>query len=171
MAKETKKTGMFSIELNEPETYPGYLLWQASNIWNRNMKEYFKNFGITHLQFVVLSSLFYLLQNKNNTLNQKQIAHQARLDVTMTSDELRILESKKLIIRVKNPQDKRHNSIKITRKGANLVTKMFVQAEAADAKFFKVLEDNIKSLTDPLEKLISANYDKIYFSREKSPSK
>jgi DNA-binding MarR family transcriptional regulator len=164
MVKKTNKADIPSIELKEPEAYPGYLLWQASNIWNRNMKSFLKKFGTTHIQFVVLSSLLYL-SKQNKSINQKQIAHQAKLDIMMTSDVLKTLEAKKLVIRVKNPKDRRHNSIKITRKGSRLVAKMIIQAELADAKFFQILENDIKSLTDPLEKLISANYDNIYFHR------
>jgi DNA-binding MarR family transcriptional regulator len=162
MKGKENKLGLLLKELKEPEAYPGYLLWQASNIWNRNIKKYLKRFGTTHVQFVVLSSILYMSKHNEN-INQKQIARHSKLGIMMISDVLKVLESKKLIARLRNQKDKRHNTITVTKKGVNLVYKMFIQAELADAEFFKVFEGNIKSFADSLEKLITSNYDDIYF--------
>jgi DNA-binding MarR family transcriptional regulator len=153
------------MELKEPEEFPGFLLWQASNIWYRNMKTTLKNFGTTFTQFSILMSLIYL-SKQNLDINQKQIARHAKLDIMMTSDVLKTLESKKLVTRCQNPKDRRHNSMKITQEGINLVLKIFEHVNQADVNFFKVLENNIQSLTEPLEKLIRANYDNIYTGTE-----
>lgn len=162
MTIKKKKLDIFLKELKEPEKYPGYLLWQTSNIWHRNMKNIMKRFGLTHTQFVVLTSIIYLAKN-NNSINQKQIAQHAKLDIMMTSDVLKTLESKKLVTRHKNPNDKRHNSIKITQEGINLTIKMYDYSERADAEFFKVLGKDMKPFCEQLESLIKANYDNIYF--------
>jgi DNA-binding MarR family transcriptional regulator len=110
-------------------------------------------------------SLIYL-SKQNLDINQKQIARHAKLDIMMTSDVLKTLESKKLVNRCRNPKDRRHNSMKITQEGINLVLKIFEHVNQADVNFFKVLENNIQSLTEPLEKLIRANYDNIYTGTE-----
>lgn len=77
----------FLKELREPEKFPGFLLWQASNIWYRNMKNTLKKFGATFIQFTILMSLIYL-SKQNLDINQKQIARHAKLDIMMTSDVL-----------------------------------------------------------------------------------
>jgi DNA-binding MarR family transcriptional regulator len=169
MLTKKNKLDTFLKELKEPEEIPGFLLWQASNIWYRNMKNTLKKFGTTFTQFTILVSLIYL-SRKNQNINQKQIARHAKLDIMMTSDVLKTLESKKLVTRCQNPDDRRHNSMKITQEGVDLALKIFEHVNYADIKFFKVLDDKIHSLTEPLEKLIHANYDNIYIGTEQSSS-
>ena len=120
MLTNRNKLETFLMELKEPEEFPGFLLWQASNIWYRNMKTTLKNFGTTFTQFSILMSLIYL-SKQNLDINQKQIARHAKLDIMMTSDVLKTLESKKLVTRCQNPKDRRHNSMKITQEGKNLI--------------------------------------------------
>ena len=161
MPKKSKNLNKFLGDLKEPYEYSGFLLWQASNIWYRHMKNTLKKSGATFTQFTILMSLIYLSKDKTN-INQKQIARHARLDIMMTSDVLKTLERKKLVVRYRNPEDRRHNSLKITQSGINLVLELFNQVYEADIRFFKVLGDKAKSFTEYLEKLISANYDAIY---------
>jgi len=161
MLPKNEKLDKFLNKLKEPEGYPGFLLWQASNIWYRNARNALKKFDTTFIQFTILMSLIYL-SRQNNNINQKQLAHHAKLDVMMTADVLKTLESKKLVTRYQNPDDRRHNCLKITSKGINLILKTFGHVNRADIEFFKVLEDNMQSIIGPLEKLIQANYDKIY---------
>jgi DNA-binding MarR family transcriptional regulator len=166
MVLKKNEFDIFLKELQEPEQYPGFLLWQASNIWYRNMKNRLKKFGTTFTQFTILMSMIYL-SKQNENINQKQIARHSKLDIMMTSDVLKTLESKKLVTRCPNPNDRRHNSMKITQEGINLVLNTFGHVNQADINFFKVLEDNVQSLTESLEKLIQANYDNIYIGTEK----
>jgi DNA-binding MarR family transcriptional regulator len=161
MLPKKEKLDIFLKELKEPEGYPGFLLWQASNIWYRNARNALKRFGTTFTQFTILMSLIYLSRQYKN-INQKQIARHAKLDAMMTSDVLKTLELKKLVTRGQNPDDKRHNSLKISPKGINLILKTFEHINHADIEFFKVLENNMQSIIEPLEKLIQANYDNIY---------
>jgi DNA-binding MarR family transcriptional regulator len=158
---KAEKIARFIKKQQEPEYYPGYLLWQASNIWYRNIKNILKKSDTTFAQFAILSSVIHLSNDKDE-INQKQIAQHAKLDVMMTSDVLKKLESKKLVIRYPNPKDKRHNSIKITPKGFNLIIKTFPQVNKADIKFFKALDDDVNSFTGQLGKLIRTNFDSIY---------
>jgi DNA-binding MarR family transcriptional regulator len=167
MTKKINKVDQVLKGLKKPEEYPGFLLLHASNIWYRYIKNELKHFGTTYVQFSILSSLIYLSKEKEH-INQKQIAQHARIDIMMTSDVLKTLESKKLVIRYPNQEDRRSNSIKITEKGATLISKIFVQVYKADVKFFQILGDDIKSFTETMEKLIRENYDNIYADSEKS---
>jgi DNA-binding MarR family transcriptional regulator len=167
MVTKRKKVETFIKELKEPENYPGFILWQASNIWYRNVKNELKSSGTTFTQFTILMSLIYL-SRQNEHINQKQIAQHAKLDTMMTSDVLKTLESKKLVTRSQNQDDKRHKSLKITQKGIDLIFEIYEHVNQADISFFKVLENDMQELIDPLEKLIRTNYDKIYIDSEKS---
>jgi DNA-binding MarR family transcriptional regulator len=167
MVTKKEKVDTFIKELKEPENYPGFILWQASNIWCRNVKNELKGSGTTFTQFTILMSLIYL-SRQNEHINQKQIAQHAKLDVMMTSDVLKTLESKKFVTRSQNPNDKRHKFLKITSKGIDLILKIFEHVNQADISFFKVIENDMQSLIDPLKKLIRTNYDKIYIDSDKS---
>ncbi len=161
MSPNNKDLEAFITDLKEPEEYPGFLLWQASNLWYRNMKNTLKYFGTTFTQFTILTSLIYLSKN-NESINQKQIALHAKIDIMMTSDVLKTLERKKLVVRYPNPKDRRHNLLKITQKGARLLMKIFAHVDQTDIKFFKTLGNDVSLFTAGLEKLIQANYDNIY---------
>ena len=77
MTIKKKKLDIFIEELKKPEEYPGYLLWQTSNIWHRNMKNIIKKFGVTHTQFVILTSIIYL-GKKNNNINRRPLSALAK---------------------------------------------------------------------------------------------
>lgn len=161
MSQKNNNLETFIRDLKEPEEYPGFLLWQASNLWYRNMKNTLKNFGTTFTQFTILTSLIYLSKN-NESINQKQIALHAKIDIMMTSDVLKTLERKKLVVRYPNPKDRRHNLLKITQKGTGLLMEIFAHVDRTDIKFFKILGSDVSLFTAGLEKLIQSNYDKIY---------
>ncbi|MBN2400981.1 MAG: winged helix-turn-helix transcriptional regulator [Spirochaetes bacterium] len=154
----------FLKKLKEPEEYPGFLLWQASNIWQRLIKNNIKQFNTTYTQFIILTSIIYLSQY-NKQINQKQIAQQAKLDIMTTSDVIKTLEAKKLLVRSPYPDDKRYNSLKVTKKGTELVFNIFYHVRISDITFFRALgKKEGKIFRDLLLKLIKGNYDKIFNS-------
>jgi DNA-binding MarR family transcriptional regulator len=161
MIEKIKNLNLFLKQLKEPENYPGFLLWQASNVWQRNMKNTLKPFKITFTQFVILTSLMYLAK-QNKTINQKKLAKHAKLDIMTTSDVLKTLESKMMVTRISNPEDRRHNSIKITDKGEKLIFNVYNYINESDNKFFNVLGADYKTLINVLVRLIQGNFDKIF---------
>jgi len=161
MINKINNLNLFLKQLKEPENYPGFLLWQVSNVWQRNMKNTLKPFKITFTQFVILTSLIYLAK-QNEKINQKQLARHAKLDIMTVSDVLKTLENKKMVTRVSDPDDRRHNSIKITDKGEKHIFGVYNHINEFDNKFFKVLGQDYKMLIDVLVRLIRGNYDKIF---------
>ena len=151
----------FLKELKEPELYPGFMLWQASNIWQRLMKSDLKEFNATYTQFIILTSIIYL-SHLNKEINQKIIARHAKLDMMTVSDIMKVLVLKKLVIRTINKKDRRHNSLKITEKGTQLVYEIMYRVQLSDEQFFKVLGEDEKKFNELLTKLIRGNYDKIF---------
>jgi MarR family transcriptional regulator, organic hydroperoxide resistance regulator len=93
----------------------GFLLWQLNNIWQRQIIKSLKEFNLTHVQFVILTSLYWL-ETHNEKTTQISIAKFAHADVMMTSKVLRTLEEKKLIKRTDDKVDTRAKVIKITEK-------------------------------------------------------
>ena len=161
MKKLFKDNDEFIKQLKEPEEQPAFMLWKASIIWTRLIRNDIKEFDATYTQFIILCSLIYLSKN-NKHVNQRLIAQHAKLDVMTVSDVLKTLVSKKLVIRSVNEKDRRHNFLKITDKGTKLAQNIFCKVRETDKKFFGALGDKENEFNNLLIKLTNANYDDLF---------
>ena len=139
-----------------PDKSPGFLLWQVSNIWQRRMRKALRETGLTHVQFVLLASTVWL-NSYGVDATQVAIAKFSHADVMMTSQVLRSLEEKDLVLRLKNSGDTRAHLIIPTEKGGMLVEKAMKVVEDADSTFFAGLSHNMDEFTKMLRELISSN--------------
>ena len=124
-----------------PEESPGLLLWRVTLRWQRRITATLKPFGLTHVQFVLLASTWWLARNDDRTPNQRDVAQHAVVDVMMASQVLRALEAKGLVRRERDPQDARAVQVTITEAGAELAVRAVRAVEAADADFFAAAPD------------------------------
>ena len=143
-------------KFEKPDESPGFLLWQTMNLWQRKMRAALRESGLTHVQFVLLVSTVWL-NDHGREATQVMIARFAHADVMMTSQVLRSLEKKDLVLRLKNPEDTRAHLISPTEKGRNLIGKAIKVVEDTDSAFFAILDNNMSELTEMLRKLISSN--------------
>ena len=126
------------------------------NLWQRKMRAALRESGLTHVQFVLLVSTVWL-NDHGREATQVIIARFAHADVMMTSQVLRSLEKKDLVLRLKNPVDTRAHLISPTEKGRKLVGNAIKVVEDTDSAFFAILDNNISEFTKMLRKLISSN--------------
>ena len=126
------------------------------NLWQRKMRAALRESGLTHVQFVLVASTVWL-NDHGREATQVMIARFAHADVMMTSQVLRSLEEKDLVLRLKNPGDTRAHLISPTEKGRKLIGKAIKVVEDTDSAFFAILDDNMSELTEMLRKLISSN--------------
>jgi DNA-binding MarR family transcriptional regulator len=140
------------IEFDAAHNSPGYLLWLMNNKWQAQQRLALKPFDLTHVQFVLLACLVYAPDNES--LTQIQLAERAQTDPMMTSQVLRKLETKGLIQRTSNAQDKRAVSLEATARGIELIDQAIVVVEAVDEEFFGVLEANMPSFVDMMRQLV-----------------
>ena len=143
-------------KFEKPDESPGFLLWQTMNLWQRKMRAALRESGLTHVQFVLLASTVWL-NDQGREATQVMIARFAHVDVMMTSQVLRSLEEKNLVLRLKNPGDTRAHLISPTEKGRKLIEKAIKIVEDTDSAFFAILDNNMSELTEMLRKLISSN--------------
>ena len=143
-------------KFEKPGESPGFLLWQTMNLWQRKMRAALRESGLTHVQFVLLASTVWL-NDQGREATQVMIARFAHVDVMMTSQVLRSLEEKNLVLRLKNPGDTRAHLISPTEKGRKLIEKAIKIVEDTDSAFFAILDNNMSELTEMLRKLISSN--------------
>lgn len=129
-----------AAEASSPEDSPGFLLWRTTLRWQRAMAAALKPLGLTHVQFVLLVSLWWL-DRQGARPSQRELAGHAGTDVMMTSQVLRALEAKGLVVRDADAQDARRRRLAVTERGAALARESVAVVEAADREFFGVADD------------------------------
>ena len=114
---------------------PGFLLWHATLRWQRAMVEALEPLGLTHVQFVLLASTWWLCEN-GGPPRQRDLAQHAGTDPMMTSQVARTLESKGLLVREADPDDGRAWRLRPTRAGTALARRAIAAVESADSAYF-----------------------------------
>jgi DNA-binding MarR family transcriptional regulator len=134
-----------------PDRSPGFLLWRVTLHWQRLVTEALRPFNLTHVQFALLSSVWWLSRDAGDSQdgpgghspNQLAIAAQAGTNIKMTSEVLRKLEDKGLIIQRTDPGDRRAKSVTITPEGIRLAEQAVVAVEQVDAAFFSAAPPSV----------------------------
>src|SRR6516164_11465679 len=124
------------LAIEGPSYSPGFWLWHATLRWQREIAAALAPFGLTHVQFVLLSCAWWM-NDHGLVPNQLQLARQAGTDVKMTSQVVRKLEAKGLLERETDPDDTRARRLKITPEGTELALRAIEHVERADAAFFR----------------------------------
>jgi len=124
-------------EWDGPEDSPGFLLWRVTLAWQRAMRAALAPHELTHVQFVLLASAWWLGEPEAPT--QQRLAEHAGTDPMMTSQVVRKLEERGFVVRQQDPGDARVRRIVLTPAGRSLLTKALRDVERADAEFFAVL--------------------------------
>ena len=144
------------FQFDNADDSPGFSLWQVSSMWQRQINAGLKQFDLTHAQFVLLASMTWLADGEK-PLTQVDLASHAKMDVMMTSNVLRTLEEKGLILRKPHPTDTRAKALSITAQGRKLAVQAIEVVEKIDHEFFKGLGGNSKKFNEYLLALIAAN--------------
>lgn len=139
-----------------PEHSPGFLLWQVSTQWRRQIESALATLDLTHPQFVLLASIGWLTRN-NDDITQIELARHCGTDINMTSQVLRLLERKRYIERHKSKDDERSKYPRLTDSGAALVERAIPLVEEVDRKFFERLNKDEPRFIKILQKLIIAS--------------
>ncbi|WP_328859006.1 MarR family winged helix-turn-helix transcriptional regulator [Williamsia herbipolensis] len=119
-----------------PAESPGLLLWRVTLAWQRAITAALRPLGLTHVQFVLLASTWWLAENEPVPPTQRRIADHAGTDAMMTSQVLRALESRSLVERRPDPIDARARSVRPTAAGERLAREAVAVVEAIDHDFF-----------------------------------
>lgn len=113
-----------------------------TNRWQRRIVAALKPLDLTHVQFVLLASVWWLSRNGEDAPTQREVADHAGTDPMMTSQVLRVLERRGLLSRNRDPRDRRAWRIAATASGARLAERAIEVVEAADRAFFAKAEPN-----------------------------
>lgn len=129
----------FSVKRAEDSS--GFLLWQVTTLWAREIALALKTFGLTHSQFVLLASAHWLTLQKKEVTQIILSAH-SKIDPMTTSTVLRTLVAKGLIMRAKHTTDTRAKIISLTGAGRKKIMPAVVAVETFDREFFARLRTN-----------------------------
>jgi DNA-binding MarR family transcriptional regulator len=125
----------------DAEASTGLIFIRVYNKWHTTIKQKLRKLGITHPQFVVLTSLNFLSQSDEN-ITQVRIAKMADMDVMSISQIITGLEKKGFVTRSVNANDSRANQVKLLPKGQEIVKAALPVVEKTDEIFFGVLQEN-----------------------------
>jgi len=118
-----------------PGESPGFLLWHLTLRWQRTMIAALAPLGLTHVQFVLLACTYWL-NEQGERPQQHALARHAGTDVKMTSQVLRRLEDRGLVVRRTDDVDTRAKTLTVTDGGRGVAVAAFAAVETADAEFF-----------------------------------
>jgi DNA-binding MarR family transcriptional regulator len=118
-----------------PEDSAGYLLWQVTHLWQRQVEATLAELDITHLQFVLLAGIGWLT-GQGELLTQVQLASFYKIDVMQVSQVVRKLEVKQLVNRSAHPTDTRAKILNLTKTGIKTLNAALTLVEQLDAEFF-----------------------------------
>lgn len=151
---KVKKNNALPFAEKEAHDSTGLLLWQLTTTWQRAITAVLRPHGLTQVQFVLLASLLWLA-SKEKCITQVMLATHTKLDVMMTSQVLRTLESRSLVVRHAHPTDTRARMLKLTLAGKKLAMRTVPVVEEVDHHFFSALGKQRKDFNHQLRGLIT----------------
>lgn len=137
----------------KPEESTGFLLWQVTNLWQREIKKALENYGLTHSQFVLLATMYWLETNKQNC-TQIVLSNHTKIDPMTTSTVLRTLQKKDLVLRKEHENDTRAKTVELTASGQETIKMAIQKVEQFDKVFFGKLGYQSTEFNEKLLRLL-----------------
>lgn len=143
-----------TFSFDKPEESTGFLLWQVTNLWQREIKKALVPYDITHSQFVLMASIHWLtLEEKEVT--QIMLSMHTKIDPMTTSTVLRTLLQKNMVSRQEHQTDTRAKTVSLTENGKKIIKEAVVTVEQFDHNFFSALEKKLQGFNQNLLKLLT----------------
>ncbi len=137
---------------DDSEGSAGLLFMRTFNKWHGEVKRQLRALDLTHPQFVVLTSIGYLMRHER-TVTQVMVARIAGMDVMSVSQIVNLLEKHTLILRREHPQDSRAKSVSLTPEGQERLKQALPVVEQIDMRFFGSLKEDEASFIQLLQRL------------------
>lgn len=147
------------FSFTRPEDSPGFLLWQTTMIWQRQIKKALEVHNISHAQFVIMATLMWFEAHRYDT-TQILITHWSKLDKMTVSKSLKKLVANGYVNRMEHETDTRAKSVSLTEKGKDMVRILVPIVESIDSEFFGTSSDHEqKALLKIMIKLTKGSQD------------
>lgn len=148
----TERNQQLQSIYDHPNQSLGFLLWQVSSMWQAMQRNALADIGLSHIQFVLLAGTWWLSQN-GQVLTQSHLSRHVKVDVMMTSEVIRKLESQGFVQRKPHPSDTRAKALSLTESGLEVLKKAINIVETIDETFFVAVKDQKKELIGILQQL------------------
>jgi DNA-binding MarR family transcriptional regulator len=148
--KDHDKT--FSVD--SPEESSGFLLWQVTTLWQREIRKELEQFDLTHSQFVLLASVYWFYEQKQS-VTQIQLSGHTKIDPMTTSTVLRTLQTKGFLHRQEHATDTRAKTVQLSEEGKKTIRLAIKSIESFDRDFFSVLGKKVKNFNKRLITLLN----------------
>ncbi len=142
---------IFQFEKAEDST--GFLLWQVTNLWQREIKKALKKYNLTHSQYVLLANVHWLTLNRKD-VTQILLSSNTKIDPMTTSTVLRTLETKGLLQIQEHSTDTRAKTVALTNSGLKILKQAVKTVEHFDNIFFQPLGNRTKDFNKKLIALL-----------------
>ena len=116
----------------------GFLLWQVTTLWQREIKTALEPLGLSHSGFVLLASLLWF-EEQDVIVTQTTLIEHTKLDKMTVSKSLKVLEKNALIFRTENEEDTRAKTILLSDKGRLMAIESVKIVEGVDGSFFSAI--------------------------------
>jgi DNA-binding MarR family transcriptional regulator len=133
---------------------PGYQLWLATNAWQRIIRKALEPLHLTHVQFVLLASIDLLRDEDEGVTTQAKVSRFAATDENMTSQVIRSLANRGLLVRACHPTDARARCLSLTEEGRKLLADAKAAILPARERFFAPLGDRAADLALLLREVV-----------------
>jgi DNA-binding MarR family transcriptional regulator len=143
---------VFSVDT--PEESSGFLLWQVTSLWQREIRKALEKFELTHSQFVLLASIFWFHEQKEPVTQIKLSGH-TKIDPMTTSTVLRTLQTKGFVKRQEHETDTRAKTVELTEAGKKIIKPAVKAVETFDRQFFEILGDKTRDFNKKLIVLLN----------------
>lgn len=141
----------FSVEKAEDSS--GFLLWQVTNLWQREIKKALEKYELTHTQYVLMASIHWLTLH-NQEVTQILLSSHTKIDPMTTSTVLRTLQNKGFLQRQEHSTDTRAKTVGLTEEGREIVKQAVKTVESFDKTFFAILADKSQVFNEQLLMLL-----------------
>ncbi len=131
----------------------GFLLWQATSVWQRELRRVLEPHDLTHSQCVLMTGIDSLSSGKE-PVTQVLLSNYTKIDPMTTSTVLRTLQKKGLVSRKDSAKDTRSKTIILTTKGKTSIAKALKTVEEFDEEFFKAIGNKPKKFHKGLVALL-----------------
>jgi len=142
----------FSFEKAEDSS--GFLLWQVTNLWQREIKKALEKYDLTHSQYVLMASTHWLALN-NQDVTQVLLSSHTKIDPMTTSTVLRTLQTKGLLKRQEHITDTRAKTVGLTDNGKKIIKQAVKTVEAFDKDFFSAIGSKTNTFNSQLLALLA----------------
>jgi len=142
-----------TLSFKKAEDSTGFLLWQVTNLWQREIKKALEKYALTHSQYVLLASIHWLTLN-NHDVTQILLSSHTKIDPMTTSTVLRNLQTRGVLQRQEHSTDTRAKTVGLTESGKKIIKRAVKAVETFDKNFFSILGKRTIEFDKQLQSLL-----------------